>query len=122
MQELLNSMIRLSTAVTVFGMQQIQSAVGSVDTKESMDKIRDVIDGMANAVTSKIDESSRSALDKFSNLPDDMLHRSWTSPHKFVQNTSDMVQTTSDLLKATVKTEDSDSSEPKSAAEVLSTQ
>ena len=41
MQETLNSLVRLSAAMTVFGMQQVQTAVGSADTKESVDKLRE---------------------------------------------------------------------------------
>ena len=54
MQELLNfDPFKLSAAMTVFGMQQVETAVGSVDGKESLDKeLREVIDAMAAAVSS----------------------------------------------------------------------
>ena len=56
MQETLNSLVRLSAAIAVFGVQQVQTAVGSANTKDSGDKMREVIDGMAAAVSAQIDE------------------------------------------------------------------
>src|SRR5580698_10067325 len=79
MQELLNSMIRLSAAMTVFGMQQLQNSVGSVDTKDSVDKLREVIDAMADTLSAKIDKSRRPTLERLSNLPQDFLARSLDS-------------------------------------------
>ena len=68
MQETLNSLVRLSAAITVFGVQQVQTAVGSANTKDSVDKMRDVIDGMAAAVSAQIDQSKLPTLDSISNL------------------------------------------------------
>jgi hypothetical protein len=121
MQELLNSMIRLSAAMTVFGVQQLQTTVGSMDTKDSVDKLRKVIDAMADALSAKIDESRRPTLDRLSSLPQDLLARSLDSTREVVQDTSDMVKTTSDWLAGTVKANGAaTSSEPKRAEEALS--
>jgi hypothetical protein len=121
MQELLNSMIRLSAAMTVFGMQQLQTTVGSMDTKDSVDKLRKVIDEMADAISAKIDESRRPTLDRLSSLPQDLLTRSVDSTREVVRDTSDMVKTTSDWLAGTVKANGAaTSSEPKRAEEALS--
>ncbi|MGA2212237.1 MAG: hypothetical protein ABSH31_03085 [Bryobacteraceae bacterium] len=103
MHELLNSMIRLSAAMTVFGMQQIQTTVGSVDTKDSVDKLRQVIDAMADALSSKIDESRRPTLDRLSSLPRDIVTRSVDSTREVVKDTSNMVKTTSDWIAGTMK-------------------
>jgi hypothetical protein len=56
MQETLKSQGRLSAAISVFGLQQVQTAVESADTNESVKKLREVIDAMAAAVSAKIDE------------------------------------------------------------------
>lgn len=117
MQDLFNSMVRLSAAMTVFGMQQLQSAVGSADTKESIDKLRDVMDAMADALSARIDESRRPAFDKLSKLPEDMMDRSWESPRDVVQNTTDIMKTASDWIMGTKRGEKA--SEPKPAEEVL---
>lgn len=118
MQELLNSMIRLSAAMTVFGMQQVQATVGTVDTKQPVDKLREVIDAMADAVTAKIDDSRLSTLDRLTNLPKDIIARSWDSTRDVVKDTTDMVKKTSDWVAGTVKA-DGAASEPRRAEEAL---
>jgi hypothetical protein len=75
MQETLNSLVRLSAAITVFGVQQVQSAVGSANSKDSADKLREVIDGMAAAVSAQIDQSKLPALDSISSLGHDVVGR-----------------------------------------------
>ena len=85
MQELLNSMIRLSAAMTVFGVQQLQTTMGSMDTKDSVDKLRKVIDDMADALSAKIDKSRRPTLERLSSLPQDFLARSLDSTREVVQ-------------------------------------
>ena len=117
MNDLFNSMVRLSAAMTVFSMQQLQTAVGSADTKESIDKLREVIDSMADALSSKIEASRKPAFDKLANLPDDMMNRSWESPRDVVQNTSDMMKSASEWIIGSSKS----SSEPKAAEEALAT-
>ena len=42
MQETFNSLVRLSTAMTLFGVQQVQTAIGSANPKESVEKLRAV--------------------------------------------------------------------------------
>ena len=96
MQETLNSLVRLSAAITVFGVQQVQTAVGTADTKESVDKLRGVIDGVAAAVSAKIDESQLPAFSSLSNLSREVVDRTW-------ENTTGLVKTTSDWLYEIVK-------------------
>ena len=135
MQELLNSMVRLSAAMTVFGMQEVQSAVGTVDPKVSVDKLREMIDAMANAVSSKIEESKRPTLDSFNSLGknvvdrtvgrtldtlNDTLNVESLAPKDIVKSTTDAVKSTSDwlvdIIKPVAKTS---ASEPKVAEEAL---
>jgi len=89
LQETLNSLVRLSAAITVFGVQQVQTAVGSADTKDSAGKLREVIDGMAAAVSAQIDESRLPTLDSISNLGHDVVDRAWENTTGIVKNTSD---------------------------------
>lgn len=135
MLELLNSMVRLSAAVTVYGMQEVQSAVGAVDPQESVDKLRDMIDSMAAAVSSKIDEKRRPTLESISNLGRDVVDRTVgrtmdtlsdklnvpsMSPRDLAQSTSDAVKSTSDWLDGIVKPHPTTlAGEPVAAEEVL---
>jgi len=120
MQELLNSLVKFSAAMTVFSMQQVQTAVGpsSETAKGSLDKFREVIDGMAAAVSSQIDESRRPSVENISKLPQDMLTRAMDSQREVVQSTSDMVKSTSGWIAGMVKATPA-SSEPQRAEEAL---
>jgi hypothetical protein len=118
MLELLNSMVRLSAAVTVYSMQEVQSAVGTVDPAEGVGKLRDMIDSLANAVTSKIDESKRPMLESFSSLGHDVVDRtvgrtmdtlndtlkvSSMYPRDLVKSGLDVAKSASDRLDGIVK-------------------
>jgi hypothetical protein len=115
--------------MTVFGIQQVETAVGSVDATESINKLREVIDAMAAAVPSQIDESKRPTFDSVSNLGHDVVDRTMSSmnsikvpsinPKELVQNASDMVSKSSDWLDKMVKPAPSATSEPKVAEEAL---
>lgn len=63
MLELLNSLVRLSAAMTVYGMQEVQTAAGSVHPEKSVEKLREMIDSLANSLSSRIDETRRPILD-----------------------------------------------------------
>ena len=118
MLELLNSLVRLSAAVTVYGMQEVQTAAGSVSPTESVEKLREMIDSMANTITGKIDASKRPTLDSFSTLGRNVvdqtvgrtldtlnhtLHVPSMSPGDILQSTSDAAKSTSDWLGGIVK-------------------
>jgi hypothetical protein len=105
MLETLNSMVRLSAAITVFGAQQVQTAVGSADSKESVDKLREVIDEMTAAVSSRIEEAKRPSFDNIYNLGHEVVDRTW-------ENTTGMVKTMSGWLFGMVKGAAPVSSEP----------
>lgn len=62
MQELINSIVRLSAAATLYSMQQVQSSVSDFDTKESLQSLRQVMDGVASALISRLDESKKEML------------------------------------------------------------
>jgi hypothetical protein len=135
MLELLNSMVRLSAAVTVYGMQEVQGAVGSVDPEQSLDKLRDMIDSLTAAVASKIDDQRRPTLDSFSTLGKDVVDRTVgrtvdtltdklnvrsMSPRDLVKSTNDAVKSTSDWLDGIVKPRPVPiSSEPVAAGDAL---
>jgi len=139
MLELLNSMLRLSAAVTVFSMQEVQTAVDGAPPKESVEKLREMIDSLAAAVSSKINESKRPTLDSLSNLGHDFVGRTQEvvgktqeavgrtmetlkvpsmSPRKIVHSTNEAVKSTTDWLDGIVKPAHS-ASEPKAAEEAL---
>ena len=121
MLELLNSLVRLSAAVTVLGMQEVQNAAGSVHPSEQLEKLREMIDSMTNSLSSKINESKQPILESFSRTGQDVVDSTVgrtmdtldslnhtlripsISPSKILQSTSDAAKSTSDWLDGIVR-------------------
>ncbi|HVV46185.1 MAG TPA: hypothetical protein VHC72_13320 [Bryobacteraceae bacterium] len=70
MLELLNSLVRLSAAMTVYGMQEVQTAAGSVHPEKSVEKLREMIDSLADSLSSRIDDKRRPMLDNINRTLD----------------------------------------------------
>lgn len=96
MQDTFNAMARLSAAVAVFGVQQLQTAVVSADPRVAAANLRDLFEGVAVAVSAGIDESR---------LPDvdGIFHLSRGVADRALENTSGIVKTTSGWLFGMVK-------------------
>ena len=112
MQELINSFVRLSAAMSVYSMQQMQSAVETIDPKDSVTKLKKMIDSMTDALTSQIDESKKKTVDSISNLGADVVDRTFNTlsvsglnPRDLVDTTNDMVRKTTDSLANIIKSE-----------------
>jgi hypothetical protein len=92
MQETFNSLVRLSAAITVFGVQQVETAVGAANPRAVVDRLGDVMNGMAAAVSANLDESKLSTVNRISRVGRDVL-----------ANTTGMVKLTSGWLTGIVK-------------------
>lgn len=133
MQDLINSFVRLSAAMSVYSMQQMQSAVETIDPKDSVAKLKKMIDSMTDALTSQIDESKKKTVDSISNLGADVVGKTFDtlsvpgmSAKDIVQTTNDMVRKTTDSLASMIKSEKGDEkktsgSTPQAAEVVLAT-
>jgi hypothetical protein len=129
MQDLINSFVRLSAAMSIYSLQQMQSAVETIDPKDSVTKLKKMIDSMADALTAQIDESKKQTVDSISNLGADVVERTFDTvsgltPRDLVQQTNDMVRKTTDSLSGMIKSDKADdkkssASTPKAAGEVL---
>jgi uncharacterized protein with ATP-grasp and redox domains len=115
MQELINSFVRLSAAMSVYSMQQMQSAVETIDPKDSVARLKKMIDSMTDALTSQIDESKKKTVDSISNLGADVVGKTFDtlsvpgmSTKDIVQTTNDMVRKTTDSLASMIKTDKGD--------------
>jgi conjugal transfer/entry exclusion protein len=111
-QELINSFVRLSAAMSVYSMQQMQSAVETIDPKDSVSRLKKMIDSMTDALTSQIDESKKKTVDSISNLGADVVDRTFNTlnvsglnPRDLVDTTNDMVRKTTDSLANMIKSE-----------------
>jgi hypothetical protein len=131
-QDLINSFVRLSAAMTVYTLQQMQSAVDTIDPKDSVNKLKKMIDSMTEALTAQIDESKMKTVESISNLGADVVERTFDTlnvqalnPHDLVKSTNDMVRKTSDSLASIIKSDKSDEKassgkhKPKAAEEAV---
>ncbi len=72
MQELINSIVRLSAAATLYSLQQVQNSVSEFDTKESMQSLAQVMDGVTRALISKLDARKKEILDNITETSDEV--------------------------------------------------
>ena len=122
MQELINSFVRLSAAMTVYSMQQMQSAVDTIDPKVSYSKLKKMIDSMTDALTAQLDESKMKTVESISNLGSDVVDRTFETlnveglnAHDLVQSTNNMVRKTTDSLASIIKSDKTDDKKASSA-------
>jgi hypothetical protein len=121
-QELINSFVRLSAAMTVYSMQQMQSAVDTIDPKVSYSKLKKMIDSMTDALTAQLDESKMKTVESISNLGSDVVDRTFETlnveglnAHDLVQSTNNMVRKTTDSLASIIKSDKTDDKKASSA-------
>ena len=116
MQELLNSLVRFSAAVTVLGMQEVKNAAGLVNVKpsESIEKLKTTVDRLTEAVSSHIEDSAKPSVDNIAGLPHDFYARSEALGRDVLQNTSDLVKNTTDWLASKTRSAAS-ASEPETS-------
>jgi hypothetical protein len=130
MQDLINSIVRFSAAVTMFSLQQVQNTFElAVDSEGAIKKFRESVDAVTNAINSQLDESKRPAVNSMSNLGTDMVGRTWDGmnvsafdPREVIQTTGDIVRRTTDSLSGWMKkagSEKASAGEPQPAAEAL---
>jgi predicted transcriptional regulator len=100
-QELINSFVRLSAAMSVYSLQQMQSAVESIDPKDSVAKLKKMIDSMTDALTAQIDENKKQTVDSISNLGSDVVGKTFDTLNVSGLNARDLVQTTNDVVRKT---------------------
>jgi hypothetical protein len=127
MQDLINSIVRFSAAMTLFSMQQMQNAVGAAaDSQIALVKFKDALDSITNAITSQLDDNKKPTLDSMSNLGTDIVDRTWDSmnvaamdPRQVLNTTGDLMKKTSESLAGMMKRpEASGAGEPQLATEV----
>ena len=128
MQDLINSIVRFSAAMTLFSMQQMQNAVGAAtDSQAALTKFREALDSVTDAIASQLDENKKPTLDSMANLGNDLVDRTWETmkvpamdPRQVLDTTGEIMKKTSDSLASMVKKANSAaSSESASASSVV---
>lgn len=112
MQDLINSVARFSAAMTIFGIQEIQHAVGTgASGEEYMTRFRQSLDSITNAISAELDRTSKPALDSVTNLSSELVGRTFETlktpvfdPRQILQTATDAIRRTADSLGKPVGT------------------
>lgn len=129
-QDLMNSMIRFSAAITIFGQQQLQNAMSTaMNTESGIKAMREAFDSATQVLTSQIDDKQKSTVKSVSDLGTDLvsrtfdtMHMSRLDPRQIVETTGSMVRQVSETIESAIKkpkTNGASSGDPKPAAEAL---
>lgn len=102
MQELINSVARFSAAITMFGIQEIQNALGTgTDAQDYMNRFRQSLDSITKAVSAELDGTSKPALDSLTSLSSDLVERTFDTLKTPVFDPRQMLQTATDVIRRT---------------------
>ena len=118
MQKLMQSFVRLSAAVTVYGMQQVQTAVESRDPQGSLQQLTQLVDSLTGALSSQLDESHNATVDSVVGRTMDSIKTVPLNPQDLMQATADIFKRTSASVSGLMGTKPS-AGEPQAAGEVL---
>ncbi len=130
MRDLINSMIRFSTAISLFTFQQMQSAmnVTGADTDSAVTKFSEALDRVTKALTDQMDDKQKPTYESVTKAGTDMWDKTWDSlrldaldPRTVVKASRDVIEKTAGSLNDFIRKPAANSSaEPKPAAEALS--
>ncbi len=103
MQDLIVAMMRFSAAVTLFGMEQLQSSFnvveGEEDMSKAMDRFEEALNSMTDALVTKIDDKKKDTLKSVTRMSEDVVSRTMDSMN--VMDPREVLKATNDLLKKT---------------------
>lgn len=98
---LVQSFVRFSTAITVFGMQQVQTAVESRDPQGSFKQLHQLVDSLTGALSSQLDDSRKATLESVSGISAEVVSKTLSSLNPANLNPQDLMQATGDIIKRT---------------------
>ena len=130
MQELISSVARFSAAITLFGIQEMQNAVGAaMDSPEYFSRFRRSLDSISDAIASELDSKVKPTLESVTNLSSEMVGRTVEvlktpalDPRQMLQTASDMIRKTADSVSKPVPASTDappPAGEPRPVADVL---
>ncbi len=104
MQDVIASMMRFTTAVTLFGMQQVQNAVVfASDSQTAMNKFKDALDSLTDVVTKQFDSAKTATLESMLKAQKEMVDRGMSAMNVQALDPREMMQTTTDLMRKTTE-------------------
>ena len=97
MREFVFSMMRFSGAVTMFGIEQVQNAMGAPrDTRAAIARLRESLDVMSESLVSKLDQPKQAALESMTKAQAEIVDRSFNAVD--LNAADDLMQKTSESL------------------------
>jgi hypothetical protein len=129
MQSLMVSMMRLSAALTLYGLEQIQTSVDITREGQSplrvLDKLEVALDSLTEALAGQITEGKKSALESMTTMAQDLVRTSFDGanaidPRQLFRATDSILRSSSESMADLVdRAGIVDGEEPRPAAEVL---
>ena len=107
--EMMNSMVRFTAAVSVYGLQQMQFMMTSPgQVLKSVDHMREAMDSASQALTSNVDDQQNALMHSITNTSSDLMSRtldmidiSMFDPRRYVDVATDVARKTSDAVLGT---------------------
>jgi len=102
LRELTSSMIRFTNAVTLFSMQQMQNALGSVtDSQAVINRFCGALDAISQTLSTQIDASKKTTLDSMTRTGSEMVDRTMDAMNVPALNPREIIDTTADVMRKT---------------------
>ncbi len=106
MEKLIVSMMRFSTAITLFGLEQLEKVVNvgtGEDMSDAMDRLGSVLDSLTDTVSKELTHSKQAALQSVTHMSEEAVHRVVNGkivvdPREVLRGTSDLTKKTADSL------------------------
>jgi hypothetical protein len=129
MQSLLVSMMRLSAALTLYGLEQIQTSVyitqGGQNPLRVLDKLEIALNSLTEALAEQIADGKKTALESVTTMAQDLVRTSFDGvnvidPRQFLRATDSILKRSSESMADWVdRVGLVDGEEPRPAAEIL---
>lgn len=104
MQEFIGAMVRFSTALTLFGLQQVRNAASvMMEAPMNLNKMREAMDSAASSLSSRIDDTQKTTLNSMTTLGADVVSKTCDAMKNAVPNPSEVLKTTGDVLRRTAE-------------------
>ena len=104
MQELIGSMVRFSTALTLFGLQQVRNAATMMmESPMNLDRMREAVDAATNSLSSRIDDTQKTTLNSMTTLGADVLAKTYDTMKNAVPDPTQVLKSTGEVLRKTAE-------------------
>jgi hypothetical protein len=130
MRRLIVSMMRLSTAMTLYGYEQLGSSMelvrGEQELNDGLDRLQGAIDSLSDVLVDNLGDRKKETLSSITSMSKDVVKRfskglRFMDPRETIKAAASMIERSSETLAGGVgKATSIEGEEPKPAADVLS--